>query len=98
MSDTICVQDRLPPGAAAVLINQTHTDRDLVMPIGETEKRLFDAIDGERSIGVIAEKTLSSSYRTNLDLLRTFFQQLWWQDQVVFDSSLVRTCATGKCG
>ncbi len=90
MSDTICVQDRLPPGAAAVLINQTHTDRDLVLPIAEIEKRLFDAIDGERSIGVIAEKTLSSSYRTNLDLPRTFFQRLWWQDQVVFDSSSAR--------
>jgi hypothetical protein len=98
MSDTICVQDRLPPGAAAVLINQTHTDRDLVLPIGETEKRLFDAIDGERSIGAIAEKTLSSSYRTNLDMPRTFFQRLWWQDQVVFASSLARTGATGKCG
>ena len=33
MPDTICVQDRLPPGAAAVLINPTHAYRDLVMPI-----------------------------------------------------------------
>ena len=46
MSDTICVQERLPPGAAGVLINQTHTYRDLIMPIDATEKRLFDAIDG----------------------------------------------------
>ena len=53
MSDTICVQERLPPGAAAVLINQTHTYRDLFMPINATEKRLFDAIDGTRSIGEI---------------------------------------------
>jgi hypothetical protein len=88
MSDTICVQERLPPGAAAVLINQAHTYRDLILPIGDTEKRLFDAIDGERSIGAIMEKSLSSSYRTNLDMPRTFFERLWWHDQVVFDSSL----------
>ena len=29
LPDTICVQERLPPGAAGVLINQTHTYRDL---------------------------------------------------------------------
>ncbi len=88
MSDTICVQDRLPPGAAAVLINQTHTYRDLFLPIGSTEKRLFDAIDGIRSIGDIGESTLSSSHpTTNLDMARTFFELLWWHDQVVFDVS-----------
>src|SRR5271154_1018009 len=53
MSDTICVQDRLPAGAAAVLINQTHTYRDLFLPIESTEKSLFDAIDGVRTIGDI---------------------------------------------
>jgi len=88
MSDTICVQDRLPPGAAAVLINQTHTYRDLFLPIGSTEKRLFDAIDGIRSIGDIGESTLSSSHpTTNLDMARTFFELLWWHDQLVFDVS-----------
>ena len=88
MSDTICVQERLPPGAAAVLINQTHTYRDLFLPIGSTEKRLFDAIDGHRSIGDIAERTATSSNQTTyLDLARTFFEQLWWHDQLVFDAS-----------
>jgi SAM-dependent methyltransferase len=81
MSDTICVQDRLPPGAAAVLINQTHTYRDLFLPIGSTEKRLFDVIDGDRSIGDIADQT------TNFEMARTFFERLWWHDQVVFDAS-----------
>ena len=61
MADTICVQERLPPGAAAVLINQTHTYRDLFMPINAIEKRLFDAIDGSRRIGDIVERTLPSS-------------------------------------
>jgi len=88
MSDTICVQDRLPPGAIAVLINQTHTYRDLVLPIGSTEKRLLDAIDGVRNIGDIVVRTLSSSHRrTDFDTARAFFERLWWHDQVVFDAS-----------
>ena len=88
MSDTICVQERLPPGAAAVLINQTHTYRDLFMPIEPIEKRFFDAIDGERSIGDILERMRSFSHRTTkLDNVRTLFEQLWWNDLVVFDAS-----------
>ena len=88
MSDTICVQERLPPGAAAVLINQTHTCRDLFMPIDPTEKCLFDAIDGTCSIGDIAERTLPSSQKkSQLAIARSFFERLWWYDQVVFDAS-----------
>jgi SAM-dependent methyltransferase len=88
MTDTICVQERLPPGAAAVLINQTHTYRDLFMPISATEKRLFDAIDGTRRIGDIAARTLASSpEKSQLDVARPFFERLWWYDQVVFDAS-----------
>jgi hypothetical protein len=88
MSDTVCVQDRLPPGATAVLINQAHTYKDLFLTIGSTDKRLFDAIDGVRNIGDIVEKTLPSSHRkTNLDMARTVFERLWWHDQVVFDAS-----------
>jgi SAM-dependent methyltransferase len=90
MSDTICLQDRLPPGAAAVLINQTHTYRDVFLPIRSAEKQLFDAIDGIRNIDDIVEKTLpSSNRRTNLDMARIFFERLWWHDQVVFDASQV---------
>jgi SAM-dependent methyltransferase len=86
MSDTISVQERLPPGTAAVLINRTHTYQDLLLPIGPTEKRLFDNIDGYHKIGDIAERTLSSSHRVAyLDVIRTFFERLWWHDQVVFD-------------
>ena len=44
----------LPPGAAAVLINRSHTYTDLFLPIDAAEERLVDAIDGERSIGEIA--------------------------------------------
>jgi SAM-dependent methyltransferase len=89
MSDTICVQDRLPTGAAAVLINQTHTYRDLFLPIGPSEKRLFDAIDGVSTIGDILHRmTLSVSHRTTkLEAARAFFERLWWHDEVVFDAS-----------
>ena len=91
MPDTICVQERLPPGAAGVLINQTHAYRDLIMPIDSTEKRLFDAIDGNHSIGGIVERTLPSSQtKSQLDMARTFFEKLWWYDQVVFDASRCR--------
>jgi SAM-dependent methyltransferase len=88
MADTICVQDRLPPGATAVLINQAHTYTDLFLPIGSAEKQFFDRMDGDRSIGEIVERTLPSSHRpTNLDAARSFFERLWWHDQVVFDAS-----------
>ncbi len=88
MPDTICVQERLPPGAAAVLINRTHTYTDLIMPIDSTEKILLDAIDGNRSIGDVVERTLPSSQKiSHLEVARTFFERLWWHDQVVFDAS-----------
>lgn len=87
MPDTLCVQNRLPD-ATAVLINQTHTYRDLFLPIDALEKQFFDAIDGDRSIGDIVGGPLSSTERTpTLDLVGIFFEQLWWHDQVVFDTS-----------
>jgi len=61
------------------------------MPIDSTEMRLFDAIDGSSSIGAIVESTLPSSQtKSRLDMARTFFEKLWWYDQVVFDASLRR--------
>jgi SAM-dependent methyltransferase len=87
MSDTICVQERLPPGAAAVLINRNHTYRDLLMPIDAAEKRWFDAVDGNCRIGEIVERASPSSQaRPPLDRARVFFQRLWWHDQVVFEN------------
>jgi SAM-dependent methyltransferase len=93
MPDTISVQERLPPGAASVLINQTHAYRDLFMPIDAAEKRWLDAIDGECSIGGIVEKTWlpPSEVKATLDRARSFFERLWWYDQVVFDASRCHT-------
>ena len=87
MAETICVQERLPPGAAAVLINQSHTYTDLLLTIDAAEKRIFDAIDGNRSIGDILELTLPSSGGQGQPDARSFFERLWWHDQVVFDIS-----------
>ena len=89
MSDTVCVQERLPAGTAGVLINQTHTYKDLFLPIGATEKRLFDAIDGMRTTKDIVDRaqTPSTNRRASFDIARAFFEQLWWHDQVVFAAS-----------
>lgn len=47
----VVVRERLPPGAAAALLNSAHTSTDLVMFAGEEELAVFEAIDGERCIG-----------------------------------------------
>ena len=41
MPDTICVEEKLPPGAAAVLINPNHAYTDIYLPIDAQEKRLY---------------------------------------------------------
>ena len=81
LPDTICVEERLPPGAAAVLINRSHTYTDIYLPIDTQEKRLLDAIDGQRTIGEIARM------QGTLEASRTFFERLWRYDQVVFDAT-----------
>jgi hypothetical protein len=82
ISDTVCVQERLPPGAAAVLINRTHSYRDIFLAIDPAEKRLFDAVDGTRTIRDILVRAVSDQR-----MARSFFERLWWHDQVVFDAS-----------
>ena len=78
--DTLCIEERLPPGAAAVLINRAHTCTDIYLPIDAGEKRVVDAIDGERSIREIAGDQPRH-------VCRALFERLWWHDQVVFDGS-----------
>jgi len=75
--DTICVRVRLPPGAAAVLINPTHTYTDLVLPIDALELQMFEAIDGTRCIGDIS----------NDEHGRRFFERLWHHDHIVVDAT-----------
>jgi len=53
------------------------------MPIDATEKSLFDAIDGKRTLGEISREHRQS------DTTRALFERLWWYDQVVFDRSVI---------
>jgi SAM-dependent methyltransferase len=78
---TVCVEDRLPPGAAAVLINPAHSYRDIYLPIDSSDKRMLDAIDGKATIGQIAREHGDSASA------RSLFERLWCFDQVVFDAS-----------
>jgi len=94
MPDTVCIRERLPPGAAAVLISQSHTYRDIYLPVDAAELRLLDRVDGVRSTGDIVDHALpSSQQRSRLDAARVFFERLWWHDQVVFDMSRSRSAA-----
>lgn len=85
---TVCIQERLPPGAAAVVINRNHTNTDLVLALDAHQKRLFDAIDGRRSIaGIVEQLSGQKDDDRKWDRARTFFERLWAYDQVVFDTS-----------
>jgi hypothetical protein len=91
LPDTLAVRDRLPPGAAAVLINRNYNYTDLYLPIDAQQRRLLDAIDGQRT----SRRFAASGDRT---FARAFFQQLWRWDQVVFDTSRghVTRCLTHR--
>jgi len=87
MPDTVCIEERLPPGAAAVLINRGHTYKDLYMALDNKEKRMFDCIDSKRSIVNILE-TISPSHETaRVDKALGFFERLVLYDQIVLDTS-----------
>ena len=66
LPDTLAVRDRLPPGAAAVLINRNHTYTDLYLPIDARQERLLAAIDGERTIAEICCEPADSEPRAHL--------------------------------
>jgi SAM-dependent methyltransferase len=83
-STTLCVRERVPPGAAAVLLNRSHPFHDLILAIDANESRMVDAIDGHRSIAEIVEH---SGVADGLPIARQLFEKLWWYDQVVFDTS-----------
>jgi hypothetical protein len=77
-----------------VLINRAHTDPDLIVPVTAAEKRLFEAIDGKRTVGDIAHAAATiDSHRRRPDPVGVFFERLWHYDQVVFDASAGSKCA-----
>lgn len=71
----VVVEDRLPDGVAAVLINRAHTDRDLVFFADTATRRAFEAIDGSTPLGAIDGATAD------------MFRRLWLHDLVVIDAS-----------
>jgi SAM-dependent methyltransferase len=81
LPDTIAVRERIPPGAAAVLINRGHTDTDLFLPIDAREERLYEEIDGERTIAEIARSAEGVARSAG------FFERLYLHDQIALDTS-----------
>jgi SAM-dependent methyltransferase len=79
LPDTIIAMERLPPGAAAVLINPHHNFTDIYLPIDATQKALFDLIDARRSIGEIAPG------EGDRQVARILFERLWQYDQILLD-------------
>lgn len=76
--------ERLPDGAAAVLLNRNHGYADLALPIDAAEERMVDAIDGMRSIAEIAKIAAPAN---PAKATRALFRKLWLYDQIVFDTS-----------
>jgi SAM-dependent methyltransferase len=79
LPETVTVRERLPEGAAAVLINRNHTYNDLYLPIDAQQDQLLNAIDGKKTIAEIITTT-------NRDRARTFFEALWRWDQITLSS------------
>jgi SAM-dependent methyltransferase len=78
---TICIQEELPAGVSGILLNETHVFDDLMLSIDAREKRIFEAIDGRRSIAEILDQVNEQGTSPLL------FEKLWWYDQIVFDTS-----------
>ncbi|MDH3707164.1 MAG: class I SAM-dependent methyltransferase, partial [Acidimicrobiia bacterium] len=62
----VTVEERLPPGVTAALINRAHTDRDLVYFADAHTRAAYDAIDGSTPLGGIHGATAE------------LFGRLWW--------------------
>jgi hypothetical protein len=80
---TELLRHRLPPGADGALLNRSHTFPDLVLLLDAWDLRLFEGIDGRRSLADIAEW----AGEPDDDRVAPFFETLWRYDQVVFDAS-----------
>jgi SAM-dependent methyltransferase len=78
LPNTLTIEERLPPGAAAVLLNRSHTFPDLILPIDVTQKRWVDALDGKQSI-----RGLTGNTGMSREDLRPFVDRLLRYDQIV---------------
>lgn len=75
LDTVIAVEERLPPGAAAALLNRAHTATDLVLFVDHDQLEMFRGIDGERGIGALGPDACA------------FVERLWRHDLVVVDAS-----------
>jgi hypothetical protein len=66
------------------LLNRSHSNRDIFLPLDAQDHRAFEAIDGMHTIAEIAGTA-------GVEASRRLFEQLWWHDQVVFDPSRQRS-------
>jgi SAM-dependent methyltransferase len=80
---TLCIRERIPAGAAVVLINRAHAYPDLALPINSEEAFIFAAIDGKRTIDEILRTAAGSD---GTEPARRFIERLWDYDQIVFDA------------
>jgi SAM-dependent methyltransferase len=60
LPSTLCLQERLPAGAAAVVLNRSHPYPDLIVMLDAQDKRMYDAVDGRRTVKAIIEFTNSA--------------------------------------
>ncbi|MBT5275961.1 class I SAM-dependent methyltransferase [Ilumatobacter sp.] len=67
------IDDKLPVGVGAALLNRAHTYPDLVLFASAAERATFESIDGDRTIGQIGGDV-------------SFFERLWWHDLIVIDA------------
>lgn len=58
----------------------------MYLPIDTTELRMFEAIDGVATAGDILVRT-GAMRPAELRAASSFFERLWWYDQIVFDRS-----------
>lgn len=84
---TLCIRDRLPPGAAAVLFNPAHNHPDLALPITAAQQQVFAAIDGKSSVDEIL-KSIAGTVST--EGARKFVEKVWQYDQIVLDTTRAR--------
>ena len=71
----IAIEQRLPPDAAAALVNRAHTDTDLVLFADRRQYEIFRAIDGRRAVGELGPDAASC------------VERLWRHDLVVCDTT-----------
>jgi SAM-dependent methyltransferase len=76
--NTVFVTEHLPKGAVAVLINPTHTQTDIYLPVTAEQLRIVKLIDGVNPCGEMA------SHSDGCESLRSTLKALWQHDLVVF--------------